>query len=320
MAGSPSAAAHSTGGLSSPVPPPRRSTSALLLASLRPEQWSKNLFVFAGLVFGQRMNDVSSVLLTVGAFAVFCALSSAVYLVNDVLDRDGDRLHPIKRFRPVASGALSPTVAIRAASVLGVVGLSSALWLSPPFGAVAVSYLLLLYLYSVFLKHVVIIDVFTIAAGFVLRTLAGVVIVDVPMSGWLFLCTTLLALFLSLNKRRHEITLLANDAGQHRPILSEYDPYLIDQMITIVGAATLIAYGTYATSAETASRLGTPWMALTIPFVLYGLLRYLYLVHRRQGGGSPSSLVMTDRPLLVCVTLWAACIVLLINLGASVRP
>jgi 4-hydroxybenzoate polyprenyltransferase len=289
-----------------------RSTGALLFLSLRPGQWTKNLFVLAGLLFGRRLLDPASVLLASAAFAIFCTLSSAVYLFNDVVDREADRVHPLKGTRPIASGALSPGLALITALILSVAGTGGAFLLRPLLGVVAASYLLLLIAYSMFLKNIVIVDVLTIAAGFVLRAVAGAVAVTVPISQWLLVCTTLLALFLVLSKRRHELTLLAGEATEHRRILQEYTPYLLDQMVGVVTASTLVAYAIYATSAETAERLGTDRLGLTIPFVLYGIFRYLYLVHQKRGGGSPAELLLADRPLLVCVGLWAATVVFIL--------
>jgi 4-hydroxybenzoate polyprenyltransferase len=289
-----------------------QSTAKLLFLSLRPEQWTKNLFVLAGLLFGHRLLDPDSVLLAVSAFVIFCALSGAIYLCNDVVDREADRAHPLKSARPIASGALSPRTAVIAAGFLGAAALEGAVLVRPALGAVAGAYLILLLLYSSFLKNIVIIDVLTIAAGFVLRAVAGAVAVNVPISQWLLVCTTLLALFLALSKRRHELTLLADGATEHRRILQEYSPYLLDQMVGVVTASTLVAYAIYATSAETAERLGTDRLGLTIPFVLYGIFRYLYLVHRRRGGGSPAALLLADRPLLLCVALWGASVVLIL--------
>ena len=277
----------------------------LLITSVRPEQWTKNLLLFAGLMFGGRLLDLSAVLLATEAFAIFCALSSAVYLYNDIADREADRNHPLKRTRPVASGELPAHTAAIAATVLGAAGLGFAMRISPVFGGLAVAYLVLLLLYSAALKHIVIIDVLTIAGGFVLRAVAGAVAVDVPIGPWLPVCTTLLALFLVLNKRRHELILLGEGATDHRPILQEYSPYLLDQMIAVVTASTVIAYSIFATSAETAERLGTRRLGLTIPFVLYGIFRYLYLVHQKRGGGNPTTMLTTDGPLLACVALWA---------------
>jgi 4-hydroxybenzoate polyprenyltransferase len=285
-------------------PVPRRSVALNLLISLRPGQWTKNLFVFAGLLFGRRLLDPVSIAHAMTAFAVFCGLSGAVYLVNDVADRERDAHHPVKARRPIASGALSVTTAIVTAGVLAVVGLLVAYRLTPAFALVAASYLLLQLLYSGPLKHIVIIDVLAIAIGFVLRVVAGAVVIDVPASHWLLVCTILLALFLALSKRRHELVLLADGAGGHRRILQEYSPYLLDQMIGVVTASTLMAYIFYATSPETAEKFGTSLLGLTIPFPIYGIFRYLYLVHQKEGGGSPSEMLLNDRPLLLCVALW----------------
>jgi 4-hydroxybenzoate polyprenyltransferase len=279
---------------------------------MRPEQWTKNLLVLGGIIFGGRLLERAALWHAAGALIVFCALSGAVYLFNDLADREADRLHPLKRSRPLASGALSVRAALVAASVLIVGSLAGAMLIGHAFGLVAVLYVALLTLYSAALKHVVIIDVLTIAAGFVLRAIAGAVAVDVPIGHWLLVCTTLLALFLALSKRRHELVLLGDGATGHRRILEEYSPYLLDQMIAVVTASTLIAYTLYATSSETAQRSGTDRLALTVPFVLYGIFRYLYLVHQKRGGGSPAAMLLTDRPLLACVALWGLSVALIL--------
>jgi 4-hydroxybenzoate polyprenyltransferase len=291
---------------------PGRSLALHLLLSLRPAQWTKNLLVFAGLLFGRRLFDPASVVDAVSAFAVFCALSGVVYLVNDVADRDSDRLHPLKSRRPIASGALPVPVAMAGALGLGSAALASAFVIGPAFAAVAAAYLALLVFYSFPLKHIVIVDVLTLAIGFVLRAVGGAVAVHVEISHWLLVCTILLALFIALAKRRHEIVLLAADAATHRPILGEYTPYLLDQMIGVVTASTLISYIFYTISPETQAKFGTAWLGLTIPFPLYGIFRYLYLVHQREGGGSPADLLLTDRPLLACVALWALTVAVII--------
>jgi len=284
----------------------------LLVRSLRPQQWTKNLFVFAGLLFSGRLIDRAAWPAAIAAFLIFCGLSGAVYLVNDVLDRAADAQHPIKRHRPVASGALAPGVALTAALVLAAGCVAAATAINAGLTMTAVAYVVLLAAYSAALKHYVIIDVLTLSAGFVLRAVAGAVAIGVPISHWLLVCSTLLALFIGLSKRRHELTLLSDGAAGHRPILQEYSPYLLDQMISVVTAATLVAYSVYTISSETAERLGSDRLGLTIPFVLYGIFRYLYLVHRRDGGGSPSELLLTDRPLLVCVALWVAAVILVL--------
>jgi 4-hydroxybenzoate polyprenyltransferase len=280
-----------------------------ILRSLRPSQWTKNLFVFAGLIFGEKLLDPVAVEQAMLAFAVFCLLSGTVYLINDVLDREADRLHPIKSKRPIASGALSPAAALASAAVLVVASLSLAFAVNRPFGFVAISYLVLLGLYSVWLKHMVILDVLVLAGGFVLRAYGGAVAVNVAFSHWLLLLMLLLALFLGLSKRRAELVVLADSARDHRPSLAEYSPYLLDQMIGVVTASTLLAYAFYTISPETQAKFGTDHLLLTVPFPLYGIFRYLYLVHQRDGGGNPSEMLLTDRPLLVCVALWGVAVI-----------
>jgi 4-hydroxybenzoate polyprenyltransferase len=296
----------------SPFATARRSTLKLLFLTLRPEQWTKNLLIFAGVLFSGRLRDTGAVLTSAIAFVIFCALSSAVYIFNDVADREADRQHPLKCMRPLACGALDLSAAITAGLVLAVAALMAAFAIAPAVGMVAIAYLALLSLYSAALKHVVIVDVLVIAAGFVLRAVAGAVAIAVPISHWLLICTTLLALFLALSKRRHELTMLGDGAIGHRRILEEYSPYLLDQMIAVVTASTLVAYTLYTTDRETVARVGNNRLGLTIPFVLYGIFRYLYLVHQKRGGGSPANLLITDRPLLACVALWALSVVLLL--------
>jgi 4-hydroxybenzoate polyprenyltransferase len=292
------------------VPP--RPLASSLVRSLRPEQWTKNLILFGGLLFGQRLFDLRSVLYATAAFAVFCALSGVVYLLNDVADQDADRRHPLKRHRPIASGALATSTALVAAGVIGVLALIAAFLLRVEFGFFAAGYVALLSFYSGPLKHVVIIDVLTIAIGFVLRAAAGAVVIDVPISNWLLFVTILGALFLALSKRRHELVLLADGATSHRPILQEYTPYLLDQMISVVTASTLVAYAFYTVNPETVEKFHTNHLGLTLPFLLYGIFRYLYLVHQKEGGGSPSAMLLNDRPLLICVALWALTVALII--------
>jgi 4-hydroxybenzoate polyprenyltransferase len=283
-----------------------------LVRSMRPEQWTKNLIIFGGLLFGQRLFDVHSVLYASAAFALFCALSGVVYLLNDVADRDADRRHPLKRDRPIASGELSVTAALTAAAVIGIAALAASFALRTEFGFFAFAYVALLALYSGPLKHVVIVDVLTIAIGFVLRAAAGAAAIDVPISNWLLFITILGALFLALSKRRHELVLLADDATSHRPILQEYSPYLLDQMISVVTASTLVAYAFYTVNAETVEKFHTTHLGLTLPFLIYGIFRYLYLVHQKEGGGSPAAMLLNDRPLLACVALWALTVALII--------
>ena len=282
-----------------------------LVLSLRPRQWVKNLFVFAGLVFAQRL-FTASVWPALGAFAIFCALSGAIYLVNDVADRDKDRLHPRKRERPIASGLLPVPVALGSALVLMVGGLGAAAALSPRFAAVALAYVALLSVYSVVLKHVVIVDVLTVAIGFVLRAVGGALAIGVDISGWLLICTILIALFLALGKRRHEYLTLEGEAARHRPILAEYSAGLLDQMIAVVTASTVTAYALYTMSPETVAKFHTQLLPATLPFVLYGIFRYLYLLYRRQLGGNRSELFLNDRALLLNTIGWILAVLLII--------
>jgi 4-hydroxybenzoate polyprenyltransferase len=295
-----------------PQPASARPTALSLVLSLRPSQWTKNFIIFFPLMLAQRLLDVQALLHAIAAFVIFCALSGVVYLINDIADRDADRRHPVKKNRPIASGALRVPVAIGWAVALATLALAAAFWLRPAFGGIAASYVLLLALYSAQLKHIVILDVLTIAIGFVLRAAAGAVAVGVPISHWLYVLTILLALFLALSKRRHELVLLADGATSHRRILEEYSPYLLDQMIAVVTASTIVAYAFYTVSPETVQRLGTDRLILTLPFPLYGIFRYLYLVHLKEGGGNPSDMLLTDIPLLLCVSLWTVAVAIII--------
>jgi 4-hydroxybenzoate polyprenyltransferase len=282
-----------------------------LLVSLRPHQWTKNLVVLAALAFSKHLFDGDAVVRAAMAFATFCVLSGAVYLVNDLVDLERDRLHPSKRSRPLASGALPVSTARAATAFLLALGLVASWGLGPGFFACALSYLALNLAYSFALKDVVILDVLAIAIGFVVRAVAGALAIQVVFSDWLLVCTILLALFLALAKRRHELATLENAAG-HRQALAEYSPYLLDQMIAVVTASCLTAYAFYTLAPETVEKYRTARLALTIPFVIYGIFRYLYLVHRKEQGGSPSDVLLADWPLLAAVALWAASVVLIL--------
>ena len=274
-----------------------------LAVAVRPDQWTKNLLVFAALVFAKRFLDPSSILLSLAAFALFCAASSATYLLNDVCDAESDRRHPTKRYRPVASGALPAGAALLFAAILGTVAVAGGLALRVPFGLTVVAYLVLQVGYSLLLKDVVILDVLCISASFVLRAGAGAEVLDVEFSSWLMICAALLALFLAVAKRRYELVEL-DDAVTHRPSLAQYTPKMLDQMIAVVTAATLMAYTLYTIDAKTVAKFGTDNLKYTIPFVLYGIFRYLYLVYSRHEGGDPSRHLLTDKPLLLDVFLF----------------
>jgi 4-hydroxybenzoate polyprenyltransferase len=286
-----------------------------LFISLRPHQWTKNLVVLAALIFAERLYHVPSLRLAGGAFVVFCMLSGAVYLVNDLADLEGDRRHPVKRTRPLAAGLLSTSVAKAGALALAGAGIGGSFAIGARFAAVAAVYFVSMMAYSLALKNVVVVDVLVVAMGFVLRALAGAVAIGVAFSNWLLICTLLFALFLALAKRRQELTLLAGGAAEHRRILGEYSPYLLDQMIAVVTASTVVSYALYTLAPETISRFGTDRLVWTLPFVLYGILRYLYLVHQKEEGGNPTEVLLNDRPILVTVALWAATVVTLIYHG-----
>jgi 4-hydroxybenzoate polyprenyltransferase len=275
-----------------------------VLKSIRPQQWLKNFFIFGPLLFSELLFDVPSLLKAVLAFVVFCLLSGSLYILNDVRDIEEDRLHPIKSQRPIPAGKLKKSHAIVAFFVLSVVSLDLAILVNWKFLLAAGIYYVLQLGYSLGLKHVVILDVFIIAAGFFIRVMAGALAIEVYISPWLLLCTLWLALFLAMSKRRHELSLLKQNASDHRPILKEYSATLLDQMIAVVTASTVIAYCLYTISEETVSKFGTTNLIYTVPFVLYGIFRYLYLVHQRSEGGSPEVLIIKDRPLLIVVFLW----------------
>jgi 4-hydroxybenzoate polyprenyltransferase len=281
-----------------------------IIVALRPHQWTKNLLVFAPLALSKHLFEADAFLRSAAAFALFCALSGTVYLINDLVDLARDRLHPKKRLRPLASGALSVPAARVSAVVLGVMGLVLSAFLGAGFFMAALAYVGLNLLYSFWLKRVVILDVIAISLGFVLRAVAGALAISVQFSDWLLVCTLLLALFLALAKRRHELVTL--DGTGHREILAEYSPYLLDQMIAVVTASCLMAYAFYTLAPETVEKYRTDRLSWTIPFVLYGIFRYLYLVHGKEEGGSPTDLLLTDRPLLADVALWAAALVAIV--------
>jgi 4-hydroxybenzoate polyprenyltransferase len=273
-----------------------------VVRSLRPKQWTKNLLVFAGLVFTYNLLNPEMLVRVLLAFVTFCMLSSAGYLWNDLRDAEADRLHPIKRRRPIAAGLVPTWLAVSIALALGVSGLVLAFALSTSFLLVASLYMLLTASYSIWLKHLVLIDVFGISAGFVLRAVGGAVVIGVPVSPWLYVCTVLVSLFLGLGKRRNELELLESSAAGHRRNLEQYSLELVDQLILIVASVTIMAYSLYTFSAENLPRDHS--MMLTIPLVVYGLFRYLYLVRVRRQGGAPEDLLLTDPGMLGTAVAW----------------
>jgi 4-hydroxybenzoate polyprenyltransferase len=278
-----------------------RSVARAALAGLRPRQWTKNLLLFAGLLFAGKIGDTSLWADAWIAFAAYCAASSAAYLANDVRDAAHDREHPVKRLRPIASGELPVRVALALAGVLSVAAFALTAALGPWSVALMAAFLALQVAYSAGLKHVVLIDILVIAALFVVRASAGAKAVDVRISPWLLICTGLLALFLALAKRRAELVLVGADETPGRPVLEGYSLALVDQLVSIVAAATVIAYALYTFGARDSNA-----MMATIPFVLYGVFRYLLLVHRQNLGEEPENVLLTDVPLLVTLAAWAA--------------
>jgi 4-hydroxybenzoate polyprenyltransferase len=289
-----------------------RSSVKDLLISLRPYQWTKNLVIFAPLIFAKELTNPQLLLLSVLAFFNFCFLSSGVYLINDVLDYEKDRHHPEKKNRPVAAGKVSVPTAISMGIFLYVASLVAAYFLGKEFLQVAILYTFVSLGYNFYFKKIAILDVMAISIGFVLRAIAGSVVIHVESSFWLLLCTFLLALFLALSKRRHELVFLSESAVKHRTNLAEYSPYLLDQMIGVVTASCVLAYTLYTVSDETVAKFHTNRLSLTIPFVYFGIFRYLYLIHQKNEGGKPSRHLYSDRPLLVSIILWiVACVVII---------
>lgn len=281
-----------------------------LLRTLRPRQWIKNGFVFMALLFDEKLFVWPLLLRTTVAFILFCMISSTVYIINDLADLEKDKLHPKKKRRALPSGQLKPWFAILSAVVILAICLPLSFWLNFYFGIVVLVYFLLNLAYSFYLKHLVIVDVMVVTAGFVLRVAAGVVVAQAErFSPWLYLCTIFLALFLSIGKRRNELVLLASGAENHRKILDEYTVEFLDEMSHLATTGAVIAYSLYTFSAVNLPSNNA--MMLTIPFVIYGLFRYLYLIHVKGEGGAPEMLVYTDLPLLLDLVLWAVAVVLI---------
>lgn len=279
---------------------------------MRPRQWPKNGFVFAALIFDRQLSLSNLVPLgrSLATFVLFCLISSSIYIINDLIDVEADRKHPTKRNRPIASGKLPANVAMTAAIIIVVVTLPLCYLLSPDLALIAFGYLVLNLAYSTWLKHIPLIDVLSIAAGFVLRVGAGVVVISVQLfSPWLYVVTTLISLFLGLGKRRAELSLLADGANSHRKVLEGYSLELLDQLITIVSSCTIMTYSLYTFSAPNLPENHT--MMLTIPFVLYGLFRYHYLIQIKHEGGAPEEMLLTDRPLQFVILLYGLSVLIL---------
>jgi len=271
---------------------------------IRPAQWAKNTVLFAALIFSKHLFVPKDTFAVLAAFAFFCCVASGAYVMNDLRDCERDRQHPLKRLRPLPAGRIRQGTAVILCLALMATGLLGAALLGSGFFLLTLFYLLLQVAYTFSFKEMVILDVMSIATGFVIRAVAGGVVIGVPVSPWLIICTFLLALFLGFSKRRHELVLLEDRATDHRVALREYGEYFLDQMISVVTASTVVAYAIYTASPEVQEKLGTDKLYLTIPFVLYGIFRYLYLVHQREEGGNPTQLLLSDRPLLIDVLLW----------------
>lgn len=282
-----------------------------LLIAIRPAEWIKNTFVFAAILFAGKILDVAAVRAAVIGFVALCCAASATYLFNDLRDCATDRLHPVKRNRPIAAGIISPGLAVGTGVILAVAGVLLAFFVNRATGFTLLGYLALTSVYTAVLKHMVILDVLALAVGFVLRVILGAEAIQVEFSSWLVLCTFMLAVFLGFAKRRHELVLLAGGAQAHRPILGEYSEHFLDMMMGIVTASTVMSYVLYTMDPHTVERFGSRNLIYTSVFVLYGIFRYLYLVHQKASGGNPASVLNRDGPLRVTVVLWVAAVFLL---------
>jgi len=276
--------------------------SLVILA--RPPQWLKNGIILLALIFAGEMANPKKVELALLAIVIFCLLSSAVYMFNDLIDREKDRKHPLKKNRPIASGKVSVGAAILVIVILCGIGLAGAWQVNAAFFAAAVVFLALNFLYTLWLKDIVIVDVMAVALSFIIRAYAGAFAIEVPASKWMLINTLLLALFLGFGKRRHELVVLEEEAAAHRKILGKDSPYLLDQLIAVVTPSVLVMYMLYSFSPEVSLKLGTQNLFATIPFVVYGIFRYLYLIHKEEKGGSPTQVLITDVPIIITVLLW----------------
>lgn len=275
-----------------------------LVRLARPTQWLKNGILLAPLIFAGELTDTTKLATALEATILFCLLSSAVYVFNDIIDREKDKLHPLKKGRPIASGQVSAAQAAIFILILMIVGLAFAWNINAQFFSITAVFLILNLLYTVWLKHIVIVDSMAVAVSFVLRAYAGAFAIAVPASKWLLINTLLLALFLAFGKRRHELVFLEETATAHRKALMSYSPYLLDQLIGVVTPAVVVMYMLYSFSTEVSHKLGTENLFLTIPFVVYGIFRYLYLIHKEEKGGSPTRVLISDLPILLTVVLW----------------
>jgi len=283
-----------------------------LITLARPSQWLKNGIVLAALIFAGAVMQLDKVITAIWAMAIFCLLSSVIYYFNDLIDCEIDKQHPFKKNRPLASGAVSKKTAVFVMLLLLVIALYLSWLINFNFLLISAVFVVFNFLYTIWLKQIVIIDVMSIAISFILRAYAGALAIDVPASKWLLINTLLLALFLGFGKRRHELIFMEQDASMHRKILDKYSPYLLDQLIGVVTPAVVVIYMLYSFSPEVSDKLGTQNLFLTIPFVIYGIFRYLYLIHKEEQGGSPTEVLINDKPILITVILWIITVIIIL--------
>jgi 4-hydroxybenzoate polyprenyltransferase len=286
-------------------------TLKYIFISLRPKQWIKNILIFAALIFSQNIFNTYLLTLSILGFVSFCLVCGSAYILNDIIDYKKDKLHPQKSKRPIAKGKLSRKIAFISFVFSGGIGLIYSFYLNFYFGLIVFSYFILQILYSLVLKNIVIVDIFVIAVGFVLRVIAGAELISVPISSWLLVCTMFLSLFLATGKRRFELVKLQN-ATSHRKSLKEYSVRLLDQMLAVTTSCTIVTYALYTLSSETISKFNTTNLKYSILFVLYGMFRYLYLIYQKETGGSPEEILLTDIPLIINLILYAITIALII--------
>lgn len=290
-----------------------------LLKAMRPKQWIKNLLLFAGVLFSEHLAHINILLNAVYGFIIFCLLSGAVYIINDIRDIESDRLHPRKKRRPIASGDLPINVALTFAIIITIISVAASFYINIYFGISSSVYFLMILFYSLFLKHFVIIDIMILALGFVVRAVAGIQAIrvadaNVQMTPWFIICTMFLALFIGICKRRHEIVLLSNNASNHRPVLEEYSTALLDQMVAVSTSVTVISYAMWSTLSEISGKY-KGWLVYTIPFVLYGIFRYLYITYKKEEGGAPEEALLKDKLLMGNIFLWLVSVVMILYFG-----
>jgi 4-hydroxybenzoate polyprenyltransferase len=297
----------------------KTSRMSALLVTLRPCHWIKNFFVFAPLVFSGRFTQISYCIRAALAFITFCLFSSAVYIINDLYDRNQDRLHPVKKIRPIASGVVSPLIAVSTSTALIISGFILAMFLGAPVAAVMLIYLLINVIYSSAIKHIAILDVLFISSGFVLRIIGGGVSVAVVPSYWLILCTLMISLFLGFTKRRAELLVMDQNLNNSRLVLKDYSIAFLDQVIPIITGSTIICYALYTVDEHTLQVLGSRWMLVTLPFVVYGLIRYIYIIYHQQKGSDPTDALIRDIPTIINLMLWFATSLLVIRYGRELN-